>query len=143
MRATMLRSRHDQKRYDEYRNNKQGDDCDFCIMIPETVYLETTRYFSVVRNNFPYRVWDSAFVTDCLMLVSQRHFVLLGDMTKAEQSEYLSLLAAYEAKGCTYYSRGKAMVTGSQLHFHTHLLQLGKRIRAAVFIDKPHIFVSR
>lgn len=79
----------------------------------------------VLRNRFPYAVWDSAHVEDHLMVVPARHLLSLDEFNNPEALDFFTLIRRYEAAGYSVYSRSPANKGRSVGHVHTHLLKTG------------------
>lgn len=79
----------------------------------------------VIRNRFPYAVWDSAHVEDHLMIVPSRHVLSLDEYTDAEGLDFFALVRRYEAAGYSIFSRSPQSVGRSVEHVHTHLMKTG------------------
>lgn len=142
--GSIVRSRTHQRAYDAYRKQKQSTSCQFCEFIAGTEpVVEDYPLFWIVTNIFPYRIWDGSHTGMHLMIVPKRHVDSIGHFTPEECLEYLDLLAQYEASGYSVYLRAAQNKRKSVVHQHTHLIEVGPRIRAQLFIEKPHINITR
>jgi len=100
--------------------------------------------FVVIKNRFQYAVWDGCKVLDHLMVVPKRHVGGLGELTAQEKTEYVDLLAEYEARGYSFYSRAVHSATRSIIHLHTHLIKLdSKSVKGLFYLKKPHVLLYR
>jgi diadenosine tetraphosphate (Ap4A) HIT family hydrolase len=77
------------------------------------------------------------------MIVPRRHIDSIADFSREERDEYMDLLASYESRGYSIYSRAAQSGRKTVVHQHTHLIQVGKSIKAQLFIDWPHINFTR
>jgi hypothetical protein len=142
MMSSITRRRAGEKKYKEYRK-AAGEGCDFCkLQTNDGQVARELEYGWVARARFPYDFWDSAGVTDHLMIIPKRHVVSLKDYNKQEREEYFNVLAEYEERGYSIYSRGVAASTRTVAHVHTHLIKHGKHKKAVLYIHKPHLMVS-
>lgn len=108
--------------YRDYRAAYTGT-CPFCD--DQTVAVARHRSMLVVRNRFPYVVWDAARVEDHLMIVPVRHTLSLDEFTDAEAAGFFAVARRYEAAGYSLYSRAPANRSRSVGHVHTHLIATG------------------
>lgn len=120
--------------------NVSKDVCPFCGEENELDVIERGALFSVTRARFEYDTWDDIVVDEHLMLVPNRHVVLLGGLTDEERAEFLRQVSDFEARGYSVYARAPHDPTRTIAHQHTHLIKLGgNRIRAKLYVRKPHI----
>jgi diadenosine tetraphosphate (Ap4A) HIT family hydrolase len=98
----------------------------------------------VVKNKYPYLLWDGQRVTDHIMIVPKKHCYLLGEFSAPEFREYVKLVAEYDKKGYSTYARGKDSSARSIHHQHTHLIRTDNRpLRFLVFFGRPYRFWYR
>ena len=141
--GSIVRNRTHQKAYDKYQRGKQATTCQFCEFSADLDHvLSEHRLFWVVRNIFPYHIWDGSRTGEHLMVVPKRHVDSITAFTSDEKAEYLDLLAIYEAKGYSIYLRAAQNTRKSVTHQHTHLIEVRSRIKAQLFIEKPHINIT-
>lgn len=140
----IARSRRNEKAYRKYlANNKEV--CAFCsINKGHPQYIAETKSFKVVRNDFPYKVWNRQVVIDHLMVIPKKHIRSLAELTADEAAEYVKLIGGYEQRGYHMYARATNSATRSFVHQHTHLIQGDGRLhRFLLFVYKPYVLISR
>lgn len=145
----IVRTRKSQKDYNSYRKQKPGsfdahsDTCVFCDR-DELANPVEHPHFLVVENRFKYDVWDGCRVTDHLMVIPQRHVTNFSEFTSDEKIAFIDLLAEYERKGYSVYSRGVNSATRTVEHVHTHLIKLDSRaINGLIYLTKPHVLLYK
>jgi diadenosine tetraphosphate (Ap4A) HIT family hydrolase len=118
--------------------------CRFCTIKPaEDQFISATKFFNVIKNAFPYSIWDSQRVTDHLMITPKQHTDNLDVLEGAAQQEYVMLLAKYEKLGYNIYARAPSSTIKTVVHQHTHLIKTDKKtIRAVLLLRKPYIRLS-
>lgn len=89
---------------------------------PENEIIEQHSTMLVIRNRFPYAVWDSQTVAEHLMIVPVRHVLSFADFTPAESTDHFAAARRYEADGYSVYTRSQANKGRSVGHLHTHLI---------------------
>lgn len=120
---TATRSRKEVKTYSKYLAIKTKT-CPFCeIDNKSDQFVEETTHFQVLDNIFGYSLWDSQEVEDHLMIVPKQHINSLAKLPKTAAAEYVALLAKYEQKAYSQYSRAPSSVIKSVVHQHTHLIK--------------------
>jgi diadenosine tetraphosphate (Ap4A) HIT family hydrolase len=112
--------------YQEYlRSLDQHKDCPFCsIRTGSSHYINETDNFWIIRNRFPYEVWEGQSVLSHLMIVPKNHLLSLKHLSESESKEFILLMADYEHSGYNVYARTASSRTRSIEHQHTHLIQL-------------------
>lgn len=142
---TAQRSRKEEKVYEKYLAHADNNICDFCaIEKGDAQFVEATTYFKVIKNLFPYSMWDSQGVGDHLMITPKIHTSNLSAMTIGQKAEYVDLLEKYEAKGYNIYARAPASEIKSIIHQHTHLIKPAGKVRGFVFmIRKPYFRITK
>lgn len=141
----MNRTRKEEKVYRKYRKKiKASGECQFCkIAEGHDQFIKETGSFVVIRNRFPYSIWDSQRVTDHLMVVPKRHTDTLSDITPDQASEYLHLIGSYERKGYDVFARHPGSKIKSVFHQHTHLIHTdGKILKTLLYKKKPFIRIA-
>lgn len=110
--------------WDAYVQFMQSSDnsCPFCRTDTQTL-VEATHSMQIIRNLFPYAVWDSRHVEDHLMVIPTRHVLSLDEYTDREAVEFFALVRRYEASGYSLYSRAPTNTSRSVGHAHTHLIK--------------------
>jgi diadenosine tetraphosphate (Ap4A) HIT family hydrolase len=107
--------------------------------------IEEHPHSRLIRNRFPYDIWEYHDVVDHLMVVPKRHVRSMSELTDTELAEIAKLLAKFEAKDYNVYARSidskhRTVVA----HQHTHLIKLDdKSPKLAVFISKPYFLLKR
>ena len=119
--------------------------CEFCkFTADQHQVIEIRRYFFLVKNIFPYDLWDGCGVINHLMVVPKRHVDTISHFSDEEQKEYLKLLGQYEKNGFSIYARSPGNAIKSVVHQHTHLIELdNKAKRLVIFSKKPRFLVSK
>ena len=140
----MLRSRKSHHSYETYLKTHPKLECVFCHPKPEVI-IEQTEHMLVLRNIFPYELWDFGIVTDHLMAIPKRHIIWLDELSDAEMLDYMKLVAKYEKKGYNLYARSDLnKVAKSVAHEHMHLIKTkGPRRRQVIFTRKPYVLWHR
>ena len=123
----------------------QGDHCPFCNPSPSELILSTNRHH-LVRNRFPYEVWDGRTVTRHLMIVPRAHHVSMATLSDAEHRDLYALLSRYEPAGYSIYTRAAGNGSRSQAHIHTHLIKTAEFAHAVATSERfgvvPHTDVA-
>lgn len=119
--------------------------CTFCtVTSDQDRFVDQTKHFNIIKNQFPYSLWDGQEVTDHLMIVPKKHTNNLGSMTLREKAEYVDLLEEYERAGYNIYARAPVSAIRSIPHQHTHLIKAeGRYKKLLFFLDKPYVRFSR
>lgn len=122
----------------ERRTNKSN--CEFCSITPESPqFVSETKFLKVVRNIFPYSVWDDQSVSDHLMLLPKLHIDSIAEFPPGATEEFMETISRYESEGYSIWARAPKSVNKSQIHQHTHLIKLNSRIiRALIHVKKPY-----
>lgn len=142
--GSILRSPKGQRKYHNYIVRHKVEGCDFCAYNESSEVVAEHIQFLVIKNMFPYTVWDGMNVLDHLMLIPRRHITSLSELTADESKEYMELLGSYEDAGYSAYSRSHKNNMKTVPHQHTHLLKTGsKQKKLMVFVRKPHVLISR
>ncbi len=115
-----------QAAYDEFKRSYVGE-CKFCDLIrsnddPQVIARHI--HFVVIKNHYPYAVWDDLPVSQHLMIVPNRHISKLSELEPHERTEYVRLLTEYEDAGYSIYSRAARNVARSIAHQHTHFINV-------------------
>lgn len=136
---TASRSNQEERLYKQYRNKAPEDICVFCdVKEGHPQFVEQTRFFKIIRNRFPYSIWDGLGVNDHLMAVPKKHVSSLSELPDQAGIEYLQLLSKYERAHYNLYARAPSSNIKSIMHQHTHLLQLDNRKKRIIFlVTKP------
>lgn len=138
---TATRSIRQQLSYKRFLSRGGPHDCEFCrIHSRHRQNVEETPNFRVIKNRFPYSLWDGQGVKDHLMIIPKRHTGRLSDLDEGVITEYVSLIGLYEDRGYNTYSRSPSSTTRSVYHYHTHLLLLNNTsYKLLLSINKPYL----
>jgi diadenosine tetraphosphate (Ap4A) HIT family hydrolase len=124
-----------------FAQNKQTT-CVFCDELKQNSehIIQVTKHFFVLRNKFPYTLWDSQRVSDHLMLIPKKHTDKLGGLGGGAGEEFLNLIDKYEDKGYNIYARAPNSPIKAIMHHHTHLIKpTGAMQRFLLHIKRPYI----
>ncbi len=122
----MYRTTKKQQQYDKHRTHTKTEGCPFCDMPPdkrETV--EESKHALVIKNIFPYELWEGFKAADHLLLIPKRHVGSLSELTAAERKDIMDLYCAYESQGYNVYSRAPGSEARTHAHVHTHFIKIG------------------
>ncbi len=135
------RTRRTEITYIKHRRNNKNVGCPFCrFEVNDNQVVHEGKEFWIVKNIFPYDLWENLEVLDHLMIVPKRHVDSLHHFTPTELEEYTMTLAKYDKQGYSTYGRTSKNVAKTIAHQHTHLLKLGDRpAKALFFLRKPYI----
>lgn len=139
-----FRSRKEQLRYKNWK--KRGlDSCLFCsIEKGDDQLIKSTDNFKVVKNNFPFSLWDTRGVVDHIMLTPKRHVSGIARFNPKESAEYVKLIKSYDKQGYNVYSRTAGSSAKSIEHQHTHLIKLDNKSKSLIFfLRRPLIRWTR
>jgi|GEM_PF-763264 len=123
--------------YDKRMTTRDG--CEFC-RIDEKTALSSKATCWVIRNIFPYILWDDLEVEDHLLMVPKRHVLGLNEFTEEERRDYFSVVDEYEDAGYSIYSRAPSNKAKSVAHQHTHLIKVDNSkppIDYKLYVRKP------
>ena len=131
------------KEHLNYRKHLKTADPDICAFCPSNAddrdLIEETKAFRVIRNIFPYSIWDAQSVDDHLLLTPKKHTDSLSGMTSAQKVEYVDLVEKYEKLGYNIYSRAPDSPIKSIPHQHTHLIKnKGQAKRFLLLLRRPY-----
>ncbi len=136
------RSRKEEMIYRAYRKKQNPEICLFCqIKKGHRQHILDTRSFRLIRNIFPYSVWDGQKVVDHLMITPKKHVTGLADLSSQEAAELHKLISRYEKRGYSIYARSPESKIKSVAHQHTHLIKTkGKPWDLIFLIRRPFFF---
>jgi len=139
------RNRRQTKPYKKYIKTLGPGQCQFCEITSESEqFVEQTASFEVVRNIFPYTMWDEQGVSDHLLLLPKKHTDTLSDLTPEEAQEFVKLMSRYENKGYNVYARAPGSHIKSVYHQHTHLIKSDhRRLKTLFYFGRSHIRFMR
>lgn len=142
---TATRSRSEEKGYRKYLKTVKSTTCVFCVMQKgNDQYVEETTHFKVIKNIFPYSLWDGQKVVAHLMVTPKKHTDSLKTMEPSEKVEYVDLLEKYEKMGYNIYLRAPTSVIKSIVHQHTHLIKTeGSPKKIVLHTRKPYVRIVR
>lgn len=124
----MYRKPETVKAYKAYKQSLPKDlVCDFC----DEKYIETLKdygSFRVVRNRFPYAMWDNHLVDDHLMLIPKRHVHDLKEFTAEERNDFMNAMIEFDERGYCIWLRDQTAKGRSVSHQHTHFIKTSKTI---------------
>lgn len=142
---TAPRSTREEYLYRKHRKNTANNTtpaCPFCIIAnDDPYYVEETDYFKIIRNRFPYSIWDGQGVKDHLMIVPKQHTDKLGDLTNEARIEYISLIDKYETASYNLYARAPASKIKSVIHQHSHLILPDDKERNFLFVVRKPMYM--
>lgn len=144
---TAMRSRKNVRLYKKYlRTQRPNDECAFCALgASDPQYISESEHFKVIRNRFPYDLWDAQRVVDHLMLVPKQHTNTLKNLTPNESKEYIEQISMFESDGYNIYARTPGSSMKSIVHQHTHLIRIEPKSRRRIIITtaKPFVRIAR
>ena len=143
---TAARSTREEHRYRGIRRKAGEQDCPFCTITEgDEQFVGEQAGLKVIRNIYPYSLWDGQGVVDHLLIVPTHHTDTLGDLSPETAVEFMKLINQYEAEGYNLYARAPASTMKSIVHQHTHLIKLDGKHRKVVFsLQRPfYLRVSR
>lgn len=111
--------------YVKYRRSlmSKSTSCPLCLDVSKREVVQKYSKFSVIKNDFPYQLYESARVKSHLMVVPHRHVPDFAYLTKIEAAEYMVILQEYSALGYNSMTRAEANIRRSiPDHLHTHLI---------------------
>lgn len=118
--------------------------CSLCQAVEGWQILEDAGTMRVIKNRVPYDIFDGLPTTGRhYMVVPKRHVCTIGELTDTEKLAMVNLLAKYEAKGFSIYSRSQNNVNRTQQHLHTHLIELsGQKFNFLIYTAKPYLLLA-
>lgn len=139
------RSRKEERTYKSHLKKIPNGLCEFCAIDQKSKQLiRASRSFKIIRNIFPYSLWDGQKVTEHIMVVPKKHIDNLSQMTEKEKIEFVDLIESYERQGYNIYTRAPVSVIKSVVHQHTHMIKTEGSPKKLVFLlRKPYIRILR
>lgn len=119
------RSAEVNKKYNEFLGSHNN--CSFCIIgQSESIneILEENRYFWVIKNAFPYAVWDGRKVIEHLLIVPKQHIVSFSEMTNKQRKSMVKIINKYDQLEYSFMERCASNKEKSMPHQHTHLIKV-------------------
>jgi diadenosine tetraphosphate (Ap4A) HIT family hydrolase len=139
---TAPRSTRENLIYNRYRKNLKDKKCQFCnIKTGSPQLISEHKYFLVIKNIFPYSLWDTQTVEDHLMIVPRRHTDTISHFTSAESSEFVKLIAKYEKLHYNIWARAASSTIKTVVHQHTHLIKPKGKARKFVFLLRKPFYI--
>ena len=123
--AVTMRSDAIGRAYVKYRSSlmSKNTPCPLCLGVSKREVVLRYSKFSIIKNDFPYQLYESARVKSHLMVVPHRHVPDFAYLTKIEAAEYMVILQEYSALGYNSMTRAEANIRRSVPdHLHTHLI---------------------
>lgn len=142
------RSHKCEKAYRQVKRSRRGtSECAFCdLKKPSKAdeIIQTYNHFWLIKNIYPYDMWDDQNVIDHIMLTPMRHVESIGDMNSDELVEYAQIVAEYEKLGYSVYARSFKNSIKSVPHQHTHFIKLdGQEFSFLLYTKNPHILIKK
>lgn len=122
----------------KYKKEHSNNKCPFCD--PDSIeIIDQTENFYILKNLFPYNIWDRRKVKVHLMVVSKKHHESLHEIDRNLIGEYTTVIANYAVQGFDVFTRGKGSITKTVTHFHTHLIKThGREFNMIHFQADPY-----
>ncbi len=137
-------SYRDRKHYKVYKKHtlktRAAGVCEFCkIKAGSDQLVEETESFKVIKNIFPYSLWDYRQVSEHMMVVPKLHTETLDDISEHQAAEYLKIISSYESRGFDVFARAPLSSQKSVPHQHTHLIKAeGRPIKGMLYLKNPY-----
>lgn len=140
-----MRSSKLERVYRKHIKHIDSSVCTFCeIDEGHEQFVESTKYFKIVKNRFPYSLWDAQGVSEHLMIVPRAHISSLSELDDMAKIEFVDILQDYEKRGYNIYARAPQSIMKSIVHQHTHLIKpVGPVKKFVLTIRKPLIRIIR
>ncbi len=121
-----------QSAYDEFMKNQlssSGGDfvCALCDKDGTRISVEELGPVRVIKNDYPYEVYTGLPVREHLLIITQRHISLLGQLSNVEAEKYWTACTEYSDKGYTIVTQAAHNSLRSiPDHIHSHLILCGE-----------------
>lgn len=136
------RTRRNHFKYATYIKNRSESTCQFCELTnKDTQIIKETSSFWIIKNIFPYDVWDTAGVNNHLLIVPKRHVDSIAHFNDTESKDFVKQLATYEQRGFSVYARAANNSLKSVVHQHTHLIAIDNKIKKYILFSKKPRFL--
>lgn len=114
--------------------------CALCDLKNSEV-VDTNEHITIVKNKYPYDIWEHRKVVDHLLIVPKVHAKSLTELPNEFKHSMLSLISEYETKGYDVYARsGNSNLRSVSDHQHTHLIKTeGDCAKVSVYIKRPYL----
>ena len=138
---TATRSSQEEISYRKARKSAPQN-CPFCeVRVSSDSYVDQSDNFFIIKNNFPYSLWEAQGVDDHLMVIPKKHILSLKELSPEQSKEYVDILKKYEDQNYNVYLRSINSSTRSVLHHHTHLLKTDNKHRKFVILFKWPMYI--
>jgi diadenosine tetraphosphate (Ap4A) HIT family hydrolase len=136
------RSRKEEKSYMKYAARLAPTECELCqLKAGDPQFVSESGSFKVIRNIFPYSIWDGQGVMEHMLILPKQHIESLDSLSPDEALEYIKLITEYERQGYDVFARAPGSFMKSVMHQHTHLIKTEGIPRRLLFlIRKPYYF---
>lgn len=144
----MYRTRKSKKIYNPQKVKKTiqngAEPCPFCGNIPKANIVQQSQQYLIIKNIYGYQYWEAMDVIDHLIIIPKRHVETISQLSVAEKTALINLIAKYEKKGYNVYAREPDNTIKSIPHQHTHLIKTNNK-RATLFIHtkKPYLVIKK
>lgn len=121
-----------------YKKEQAKNSCPFCDSAAVEIIAQTENFY-ILKNIFPYNIWDRRKVKNHLLVVSKKHHESLHEIDRNLIGEYAAIISNYAGLGFDVFTRGKGSITKTVAHFHTHLIKTyGKKFNKVHFHADPY-----
>lgn len=126
-------------KYRKWKKKLKMSQCIFCRPPKHQIVQELKRFY-ILKNNYPYAIWDYRRVIDHLLIASKEHVKSLSELTPDSKEEYIRILSQFEKEGYNLYTRTDSNKSKSVAHFHTHLIKTGNQtFNSLIYQKEPYI----
>lgn len=126
-------------KYRKWKQKVKASHCIFCDP-PRYKIVQELKRFYILKNDFPYAIWDYRKVIDHVMMVPKKHVNKISKLSADSKEEYINTLSEFEENGYNLYTRTDSNKSKSVEHFHTHLIKTGGQPFASmVYQREPYI----
>lgn len=133
----MYRIKKAELRYKKKQINNTNK-CDFCDPSAIAIISQTENFY-IIKNIFPYNIWDRRKVKTHLLVASKGHLRGLEEISAKLLKEYITILKNYSGEGFDMFTRSTESVIKTVEHFHTHLIKTyGKKLEEVNFTADPY-----
>lgn len=128
------------KNYKNHLKHGAKVGCALCDLGESSIVYETEHAF-VVKNKFPYDIWEHRTVEDHMLIVPKQHAKGFSDLAHDVQVSVFNLISAYEAEGYDIYARSvRSNLRSVVNHQHTHLIKtVGECAKISLYVEKPYV----
>lgn len=137
----MYRKREKELKY--VKDREKADKCPFCDPDPKAIVADYPHFY-VIKNTYPYHLWDRKKVVEHLMAVPKVHTEGFEGFPKDCYKEYISILQEYSESGYDFFTRTSKSSRKTQPHFHTHFIKTtGKVMSLLHFNADPYYLIYK